>query len=195
VTSASGSRGATLTRRHGSSSTRARTVRASPERLARTVTSRPCQPSTRDSDQSDTPRVTTAPRLPSPSLHSMPVLIQVASSVRTKMPAWSNCDEKSKRNETSTAEPGSKGARRACSVSWMNPYEVIRQASLPPTAATRMPCWSMSTRAGSVVHVPSVQAACFTLTPLLDSCRRCSGFWLDARGSRCEYFSTQALVR
>src|SRR4051794_14923132 len=53
---------------------------ASPDRLARTVTRRPAHSGTGATDQSDRPRVTTAPSCGTPSENSTPALSQVSSS-------------------------------------------------------------------------------------------------------------------
>lgn len=167
VTGAAASRGATRTSRQGSSSTRARTVSALPDQLPRTVTSRPAQFGTGDRDQSDWPRVTTAPRSSSPSLSSTPALIHVSVLTFTKMPAWSNWSVKSRRNCTSRADSGCSLVSSACSVEWMKPYDVRRQASLPLRAVTWRPSASVVTSAGSFVQVPSVQGTVWAMVAFL----------------------------
>lgn len=72
-------------------------------RLARTVITAPDHSGTGATDQSETPRVTTAPRCGTPSLNSTPALIQRSASARTSSPAWSNCAEKSATKVTSAA--------------------------------------------------------------------------------------------
>lgn len=84
-TSASSGNGVTRRSIQGSSSARARIVTASPLRLARTVTRRPAH-DTGASDQSDLPRVATAPALSRPSADSTPALIQFSASMRRNRP-------------------------------------------------------------------------------------------------------------
>ena len=98
----SGSRGATRTSCR-SPLIQARIVTASPERLARTVTSLPIHSAMRDEYQSDVVRVTTAPTWGYPSQNSIPAFTQFSSSALINIPAWSNCYVKSRMNETSIA--------------------------------------------------------------------------------------------
>src|SRR5665648_226614 len=78
--SASVPNGATRTSSNGASSSR----------LSRMVTRRPAQSGTGRTDQSERPRVTTAPSCGTPSASSTPALIHVCSSARSITPAWSN---------------------------------------------------------------------------------------------------------